>query len=396
MTLLRVSSLMLSLPLCIVLLSGCNAGGDQTSALAAPPPVPVEPLVVAARAQTLTENLPGRIVPVRVAEVRARVAGIVQKRHFTEGAVVSKGDLLFSIDPAPLEAALARATAAQARTQAAVKQAQSLLRRYQPLVQQDAVSQQEYDDAVAALATAQANQVVAEADIRTARLDLGYATVRAPLSGRIGKSLVSEGSLVGQGETTPMALIQQTDPVYADFTQPANTVLHLREALADGKLVRGEKDAAAVSITVDGSRHVKHGKLLFSDITVDPGTGQVTLRAEFANADGMLLPGMYVRGNAEMGMDKQAIFVPQRAILRGTDGAAKVMLVSSKNLVEERLVQTGVMQAGEWQIISGLKPGERLIVHGVDKIAPGTAITVTAPAKVPAAATPAPAAALAP
>lgn len=382
MTLFRVSSL----TLCLAFLSGCNSSGNEAAAPAAAQPVPVEPLVVTARAQMLTENLPGRIVPVRTAEVRARVAGIVLKRHFTEGAVVNKGDLLFSIDPAPLEAALARAKAAQTRTQAVVKQAESLVRRYTPLVKEDAVSQQEYDDATAALATAQANQVSAEADIRTAQLDLGYATVRAPLTGRIGKSLVSEGSLVGQGESTPMALIQQTDPVYADFTQPANTLLQLREALADGKLSRGDKNFAAVSITVDGTRHVKQGKLLFSDITVDPGTGQVTLRGEFSNPDGVLLPGMYVRGNADMGVDKDAIFVPQRAILRGTDGVAKVMVINTKNVTEERMVQTGQMQGADWQITGGLKVGERLIVKGVDKIAPGTAVTPTAPVKAPAAA----------
>lgn len=377
MTPFRVSSL----TLCLAFLSACNSSGTDATAPPAAQAVAVEPWVVTARQQMLTENLPGRIVPVRVAEVRARVAGIVQKRHFTEGAVINKGDLLFSIDPAPLEAALARAKAAQTRTQALTKQAESLVRRYTPLVKEDAVSQQEYDDALAALATAQANQLSSEADIRTAQLDLSYATVRAPLTGRIGKSLVSEGSLVGQGETTPMALIQQTDPVYADFTQPANTLLQLREALAEGKLSRGDQAAAAVSITVDGTRLVKQGKLLFSDITVDAGTGQVTLRGEFANPDGMLLPGMYVRGNAEVGVDKEAIFVPQRAILRGTDGLAKVMVITSKNVAEERMVQTGIMQGGEWQITSGLKPGERLIVKGVDKISAGSAVTPTAPAK---------------
>lgn len=380
MTPLRVSSL----TVCLALLYGCS-GSNQEPAPAEVQPVPVEPLVVTPRAQILSSTLPGRIVPVRTAEVRARVPGIVQKRHFTEGALVKKGDLLFSIDPAPLEAALARARAAETRAKAIVKQAESLVRRYEPLVKADAVSQLEFDDAASALQTAQANQVSAAADVRTAQLDLSYATVRAPIDGRIGKSLVTEGALVGQGETTPMALIQQMDPIYADFTQPANTVLQLREALASGVLSQSDKVAPSVSISVDGTSHTARGRLLFSDVTVDPGTGQVTLRGEFANPNGTLLPGMYVRVSAEMGTDKQAIFVPQRAILRGTDGLPKVMTISDKGVAEERMVKTGVMQGAEWQVIEGLKAGDRLIVKGVDKIAPGTPVTVATPAPAKAA-----------
>lgn len=380
MTLLRVGSLTLSL----AFLAGC-AGDELAATPRAAQPVPVEPFVVTPRSTVLNATLPGRIVPMRTAEVRARVPGIVQKRHFTEGALVKKGDLLFSIDPAPLEAALARASAAKIRAEALVKQAGSLVRRYEPLVKADAVSQLEYDDAASALQTAEANVVSAAADVRTAQLDLAYATVRAPIDGRIGKSLVTEGALVGQGETTPMALIQQMDPIYADFTQPANTVLQLREALASGALTRGESAAQGVSISVDGTTHTARGRLLFSDVTVDPGTGQVTLRGEFANPHGTLLPGMYVRVSAEMGTDARAIFVPQRAILRGTDGKAKVMTISNKGVAEERAVTTGVMRGAEWQVTDGLKAGDRLIVKGVDKITPGTPVSVSAPAAKPGA-----------
>lgn len=365
-----------SLTLCLAFLSGCSDGGNTPPADQAPPPMTVEPIVVTPRPEVLTATLPGRIVPARVAEVRARVAGIVQKRHFTEGAIVKKGDLLFSIDPAPLEASLARAQAADTRAQAAVKHAESLVRRYEPLVKADAVSPQDYDDAVAALQTAQANRASAQADVRTARLDLSYATVRAPINGRIGKSLVSEGSLVGQGEATPLALIQQMDPIYADFTQPANTALQLRESFANGQLTRGTHGAPAVSITVDGTSQTARGRLLFSDVSVDPGTGQVTLRGEFSNPDGVLLPGMYVRVSTEIGTDQHAIFVPQRAVLRGTDGVAKLMIISAKGTAEERPVKTGVMQGDQWQITDGLKGGERVIVKNADKVPPGSPVAI--------------------
>ncbi|WP_439870573.1 efflux RND transporter periplasmic adaptor subunit [Pseudomonas syringae] len=325
----------------------------------------------------MTTDLPGRITPMRVAEVRARVAGIVQKRHFTEGAMVTKGDLLFSIEPAPFEAALARTRGELARAQAQVTQAKSLAQRYEPLVKTEAVSRQEYDDAVGGLQSAQANLISAQAQVRTAQLDLSYATVRAPITGRIGKGLVTEGSPVGQGETTPMALIQQMDPIYADFTQPANAVLQMREALADGTLSRDSAQKPKVNISVDGTRFTASGHLMFSDVTVDPSTGQVTLRGEFANPDGILLPGMYVRVSTEIGTDQNAIFLPQRAISRGSDGVAKVMTISQDGKAEERSVQTGVMKGSEWQITEGLKAGDQLIVKGVDKIAAGTAVTVT-------------------
>lgn len=372
MTMFRVCTLALSL----IFLSGCDSGTPDTAATEGEQAVPVEALVIAPHPQTITTDLPGRITPMRVAEVRARVAGIVQKRHFTEGALVNKGDLLFSIEPATFEAALARTRGELARAQAQVTQAKSLAQRYEPLVKTEAVSRQEYDDAVGGLQSAQANLISAQAQVRTAQLDLSYATVRAPITGRIGKGLVTEGSLVGQGETTPMALIQQMDPIYADFTQPANAVLQMREALADGTLSRDSAQKPKVNISVDGTRFTASGHLMFSDVTVDPGTGQVTLRGEFANPDGMLLPGMYVRVSTEIGTDQNAIFVPQRAISRGSDGVAKVMTINRDGKAEERSVQTGVMKGSEWQITEGLKAGDQLIVKGVDKIAAGTAVTV--------------------
>jgi multidrug efflux system membrane fusion protein len=278
-----------------------------------------------------------------------------------------------------LDAALGRARGALARAQAQVKQAQALVSRYQPLVKIEAVSRQEYDDALAALQTAQANQQSAQADVKTAQLDLGYASVRAPISGRIGRGLVTEGSLVGQGESTPMALIQQIDPIYADFRQPVNAVLKLREAVAGGQMQAGGQAESAVSVRVDGTNYTAQGKLLFSDVSVDPGTGQVLLRGEFSNPDGSLLPGMYVRVSAEQGMDRNAIFVPQRAVMRGADGQAKLLLVSAEGQAEERTVQTGAMQGTEWQITQGLAAGDKVIVEGAAKIPAGTPVTVKKP-----------------
>jgi len=343
--------------------------------------VEVNAQTIAPAAHAVTSQLPGRISPARVAEVRARVAGIVQKRHFVEGASVKEGDLLFTIEPAPFEAALARARGALAQAEAQLKQAESLARRYEPLAKANAVSQQEYDDAVAAVQTAQARRVSAQAEVRTAQLDLNYATVRAPISGRVGRSLVSEGALVGQGETTPMALIQQMDPIYADFTQPANEVLRLREAVSDGTLSVDSKGQPAVSISVEGTRYKAQGRLMFSDVTVDPGTGQVMLRGLFPNPDGVLLPGMYVRVSTEQGIDEKAVFVPQRAVLRGPDGVAKVMKISSDGTAQEQPVQTGVMKGPEWQITDGLKAGDRVIVDGAEKLTAGTPVVVKAPAE---------------
>ncbi len=374
-----------SLALSLMLVAGCGNSEAPPDESAQAEPAEVAVLKITPREQMLTSDLPGRVVPLRTAEVRARVAGIVQKRHFTEGVPVNAGDLLFTIDPAPLEAAVARAKGAQARSQAKVVQAQSLVNRYEPLVKIEAVSKQEYDNARADLQSARADLISAQAEVKTAQLDLSYATVRAPIAGRIGKSLASEGSLVGQGEATPMALIQQIDPIYADFTQPASAVLRLRQAMAEGRLASGGTDAPVVKIRVDGAEYGAPGKLLFADISVDQGTGQVTLRGEFPNPDSMLLPGMFVQVNTEQGIDKNAIFVPQRAIQRGTDGAPKVMIVSAEGKAEERPVKTGTMQGKDWQILDGLKAGDQVIVQGVDKITAGMPVKPAAQPAVGAA-----------
>ena len=367
-----VAALVLGSPLLLV---ACSDTPSASGAPAAAAPVEVEVRTITPATHTLSSELPGRIAPVRTAEVRARVAGIVQKRYFVEGATIKAGERLFTIEPAPFEAALARAEATLARAEAQIRQTQSVVTRYEPLVRANAVSQQEFDDALAALKMAQAAQLSAQAELKIARIDLAHATVRAPITGRIGRSLVSEGALVGQGEATPMALIQQMDPVYADFTQPVSVLLQLREAVREGRLSVNDKAQPRLRIHVDGARYTAEGHLLFSDITVDPEAGQVMLRGVFPNPQGILLPGMYVRVSSEQGVDEKAIFVPQRAVLRGLDGLPKVMVISAEGKAQERAVHTGVMQGAEWQITEGLQAGDRVIINGAEKLAPDTPVT---------------------
>lgn len=360
-----------------IALAGCGPAAEQESAAAAAYPVEVVTLV--AEQLTLASELPGRVEPMRVAEVRARVPGIVLHKRFEEGADVKAGEVLFQIDPASFKAAVARAEGELAKVQAVLHEAQARVKRYGPLVKIEAVSQQDFDRASADLLSAQAAVRSAQADLQTARLNLGYATVTAPISGRIGRALVTEGALVGQGDATLMARIQQLDPVYIDFTQPAAQALRLRQALKDGELAAADQ---ALTAQVEGTDYQRQGSLMFTDVAVDRGTGQVTLRGRFDNADGILLPGMYVRVRTPQGTDEQAILVPQRAISRGSDGQARV-LVAADGIAQARSVQTGVMQGARWQVTEGLEPGDQVIVGGPAGLAPGMPV---APAPMQAAA----------
>lgn len=356
------------------LVAGCDRqdlqkpGDGPGDGLGGGPPPTVETITLQPTSFALSSELPGRIEPVRVAEVRARVAGIVLSRNFEEGADVKAAQVLFQIDPAPFRAALSRAQGQLASAEAALFEAQAVVRRNEPLVKIEAVSQQEFDAALARLKTAQAARQSAQADVETARLDLEYATVRAPISGRIGRALVTEGALVGQNEATPLATIQQIDPVYVDFRQPIGEALRMREALAAGRLSqdtgKGPNQGARISITIDGTDRTRDGRLLFSDITVDRGTGQVSLRGQFANPDGLLLPGMYVRVHAEQGVDPKALLVPQRAVQRGADGKARVLVVDRDGIAQAREVMTGTMRGALWHIPEGLQPGDRVVVGG--------------------------------
>ncbi len=357
-------------------LAGCEQKPQQDPAASAAPKE-VEAVAVKAESFTVVDELPGRIEPVRVAQVRARVAGIVLTRTFEEGADVKAGAVLFQIDPAPFKAALSKAQGDLARTEATLFETQATVKRYESLVEIEAVSRQTFDTARSALQNAAAAKKSAQADVETARLDLGYATVRAPISGRIGRAMVTEGALVGQGETTLLATIQQLDPVYADFTQPVADALQMRAAIQEGRLPKGGEDA--LSLSVDGTDYQSTGTLLFTDVAVDRTTGQVSLRARFANPKGVLLPGMYVRVRTPQRVDANAILVPQRAVQRSSDGAARVLVIAQDGTAEARPVKTGAMQDSRWQITEGLKDGEQVIIGNMTGLNPGDKVVPKSP-----------------
>ncbi|WP_449124322.1 efflux RND transporter periplasmic adaptor subunit [Pseudomonas viridiflava] len=349
-------------------LAGCEQKPQQDQSAAAAPRQ-VESLAVKTESLTVINELPGRVEPVRVAQVRARVAGIVLTRNFEEGADVKAGAVLFQIDPAPFKAALSKAQGDLARTEATLFEARATVKRYESLVEIEAVSRQTYDTARATLQNAVAAKRSAQADVETAQLNLGFATVRTPISGRIGRALVTEGALVGQAETTLMATIQQLEPVFVDFTQPVADALHMRAAIQEGRLPKGGEDA--LSLSIDGTDYTSTGTLLFTDVEVDRTTGQVLLRARFANPQGVLLPGMYVRVRTPQSVNANAILVPQRAVQRSGDGTARVLVIGPDGAVEARPVKTGAMQDSRWQITEGLKADEQVIVGNMTGINPG-------------------------
>ncbi|RMS74662.1 efflux RND transporter periplasmic adaptor subunit [Pseudomonas savastanoi] len=366
--------------LAVLGLAGCEQKQQQDHA-ASTAPKEVEAIAVKAESFTVVDELPGRIEPVRVAQVRARVAGIVLTRNFEEGADVKAGAVLFQIDPAPFKAALSKAQGDLARTEATLFETQATVKRYESLVEIEAVSRQTFDTARSALQNAIAAKKSAQADVETARLNLGYATVKAPISGRIGRAMVTEGALVGQGETTLLATIQQLDPVYADFTQPVADALQMRAAIQEGRLLKGGEDA--LSLSVDGTDYKSTGTLLFTDVAVDRTTGQVSLRARFANPKGVLLPGMYVRVRTPQRVDANAILVPQRAVQRSSDGAARVMVIAQDGTVEVRPVKTGAMQDSRWQITEGLKASEQVVVGNMTGLNSGDKVVAKSPSAQP-------------
>lgn len=382
---------LLSMAASAAFLVACGPGGAPASGTAAaPPPAEVGVVTVAPRPVGLVTELPGRLEASRVAQVRARVAGIVTKRLFVEGSDVKAGQALFQIDPALYQASVASAQATLARAQANVTQATAQAERYKPLLEANAVSKQDYINAVAAQKTAEADVAAARAALQSSQINLGYASVTSPIGGRIGRALVTEGALVGQGEATPLAVVQQINPMYVNFTQSATDVLKLRSAIASGKFRRaGGGDAAGVRIVLeDGSDYPQLAKLLFSDLTVDPTSGQITLRAEVPNPNGVLLPGMYVRVRLEQAETPSGILVPQQAVLRGSTGDS-VMVVGSDGKVASRPVKVGAAQGGQWVILEGLAPGEMVMVDGFQKLR-GTAPVKPVPWQPPAASAAAP------
>ncbi|WP_293504353.1 efflux RND transporter periplasmic adaptor subunit [Roseateles sp.] len=352
-------------------LSGCG-GGDSKAAPPAPPPPEVGVVTATPGRADLTIELPGRLEAFRVAQVRARAAGILQKRLFTEGSDVKAGQPLFEIDAAPYRAALASAQAQLARAEANLLQAQALAERYAPLAKTQAVSQQDALSAQAAAQQARADVAAGKAAVQTAQINLGYATVTSPIAGRSGRALVTEGALVGQGEATPLAIVQQIDKLYVNFTQPAAEVMRMRAALANGQLQRAAgKEAAQVRVVLDdGSVYPQPGRLLFSDLSVDAGTGQITLRAELPNPQGQLLPGLYVRVRLVQAEVADGIWVPQQSISRSAMGDS-VLVVGEDGTVSARPVKLGAPQGGMALVLSGLKTGEKVVADGFQKARAG-------------------------
>jgi membrane fusion protein, multidrug efflux system len=358
----------------VLALAACS--GEQKAAqgpgAATPPPPEVGVVTVTTQTAPLTTELPGRVEASRVAQVRARVTGIVQKRLFREGSDVKVGQALFLIDPAPYQAAVDSAKAALAKAQANTMQATAQAKRFKPLREANAVSEQDYVNAQAAQAQAEAEVAAAGAALRTAELNLGYATVTAPISGRIGRALVTEGALVSQGEATQLALIQQIDPVYVNSTQPVADFERLRESASiAGGTAAG---SAAVRIVLDnGSELPQRGRLLFSDLSVDPTSAQVTLRTEVTNPQGRLLPGMYVRTRLVQGQVVGAMLLPQQAVTRGPQGDT-VLVVGEGGRPAPRPVKIGGAFGSQWIVLDGLKPGEQVIAEGFQKMRPGAPV----------------------
>jgi membrane fusion protein (multidrug efflux system) len=354
-------------------LAACGGGsegkGGAGPGAAAPPPPEVAVVTVAAQTAPLVTELPGRVEASRVAQVRARVNGIVHKRLFREGSDVKAGQPLFLIDPAPYQAAVDSARAALVKAQANVTQAAAQATRFKPLVDAKAISQQEYINAQAAQAQAEADVAAARAALRTAELNLGYASVTAPISGRIGRALVTEGALVSATEATQLALIQQIDPVYVNSTQAVADVARLRKAAG-----AATADLSAVRIVLDdGTELPQRGRLMFADLSVDPTSAQVTLRTEVANPQGLLLPGMYVRTRLVQGQIAGAMLVPQQAVTRGPQGDS-VLVVGADGKVAPRNVKVGGSSGSNWIVLDGLKAGEQVVVEGFQKMRPGAPV----------------------
>lgn len=354
-----------------VLAAACAPSGGA-SAQGQPPPVELGVVTAAAQDLPVISNLPGRIAPTRIAEVRPRVSGIVVERVFRQGSLVKEGDVLYRIDSAPFRLRVQSAEATLQRAKAVQLQARQQADRVNELLSRNVASPQQSDNATATLAQADAEVAAAEAGLASARLDLEYSEVRAPISGRIGRALITEGALVGTGAADVLATIQQLDPVYADFTQSAGELLALRRALKLGSLTDPNAGTSNVRLMFDnGSAYPHPGRLLFSEATVDATTGQVTLRGEFPNPDGDLLPGMYMRVALEQGVQSGAIAVPQQAIQRDGSGQPQLYILKADGTLELRPVRAGRTIDNRQVIEGGVKAGEQVVVEGFQKIRPG-------------------------
>jgi membrane fusion protein (multidrug efflux system) len=361
------------LALSLLIATGCGRDEGARANPGAPPPSEVGVITIEPHSVTLTRELPGRTSPIRVAEVRARVNGIVLKRLFQEGTDVKEGQSLFRIDAAPYQAQLESAKAQIARAEATLASAKSLSERYEKLLQTNAVSKQEYDDAVAKAKAAQADLAAARAATKSASINVEYTEVKAPIAGRIGRSEVTEGAYVQQGQATLLATIQQLDKVYVDLTWSAPELLKLRRSLETGQL-QGPKEAKVTILFEDGREYAEQGTLQFADVTVDQTTGSIALRAIVPNPKGELLPGMFVRARIEEGIRNDALLVPQRAVTRDQQGNPVALVVGKDGKVERRQLATDRAIGDNWLITKGIAAGDQVIIEGIQKARPGSVV----------------------
>lgn len=359
-----------------LLLAGCGGAPQQQMGPSGPPQVGF--VTIQTQPVTLTTELAARTAAYETSEVRPQVNGIITARLFQEGDQVRAGQPLYRIDPAPYAAQVASARAALARAQATIASSEALARRYGELVKINAIARQDYENAVAAAQQARAEVAAQQAALRSATIDLERTTVRAPIAGRIGRSLVTTGALVTAAQATALTTIQRLDPIYVDITQSSADQLRLRQQLLAGKLARGS-DAARVRLKLeDGTTYPVEGVVKFADVTVDPETGSQTIRAQFANPNGLLLPGMYVRAEFVEGTQAAAMLVPQRAVTRDEKGHAVVMVVGAGDKLEPRPITAPRTVGDAWLVTGGLKPGDRVVVEGAQNLQPGTPVKAVA------------------
>lgn len=360
-----------------VLLGAALAGCNSEKA-AAPPPQPqaqVSVVVLRSKPVAISAELPGRVAASLVAEVRPQVGGLIKSRLFREGSEVKAGDLLYEIDPAPYQAALDSAVAALAKAEASVPNAQAKVDRYRDLIRQNAISKQENDDAVAALAQAQADVASARASLDTARINLGFTKVTAPIGGRVDRSTLTPGALVTANQTTALTTIRQLHPINVDVIQSSTNLLKFRSAVAEGRL-RLTGPNVAVKLKLDtGAEYAQSGKLEFAEANVDETTGTFTVRAEFPNPDRLLLPGMFVRAVIQEGVAENSFLVPQRAVGRNTKGEATAKFVGADGKVEERVLVSSRNVGNNWLVEQGVKDGDRVIVEGAQLVRAGQTVT---------------------
>lgn len=363
--------------LCMLLslmLLACEEGGKGAPGSSGPREVVI--IKLEPRREVYTTALAGRIASFQVAEVRPQVGGILQQRLFTEGADVKAGQALYQIDPATYEAALDSAQAALMKAEANVTPARLKAERFRELLAIKAVSKQEYDDAQAAFKQAEADVAVNRAAVKTARINLEYTKVRSPISGRIGKSAFTPGALVTANQAQALTSVRQLDPVYVDITQSSQDLLRLRAQFTNGELRSAAEEAPVRLKLENGAMYPHEGRLQFTDVSVDESTGMVSLRVLFPNPEHILLPGMYVRAVIAEGVDENALLVPQRALRRDPKGQASVLLVDGGGKVDVRLVDVGRTVGDSWQVLSGLKPGDRVIVEGGQNVRPGMSVKI--------------------